>query len=58
MISNALLGVAIGQVFGLAGSNLLALASRSGEDQCDRELSFLLTAAGQSRIFTGFPFQC
>jgi hypothetical protein len=29
----------------------------SGLNQCSIELSFLLTAAGQFRIFTGFPFQ-
>jgi hypothetical protein len=44
------------QVFGLAG-HLLAPASRLEVNQCLRsERSFLLTAAGQFRSFTGFPF--
>ena len=45
------------QVFGLAGVvlDLLAVASQSLTDQCLSRRSFLLTAAGQSRIRTGFP---
>jgi hypothetical protein len=44
------------QVFGLAGY-LLAPASQSvTEPVLVSELSFLLTAAGQFRTFTGFPF--
>jgi hypothetical protein len=44
------------QVFGLAGY-LLAPASQSmAEPVLTSELSFLLTAAGQFRILTGFPF--
>lgn len=43
------------QVFGLTGSTLL---TRLPEQlaQCHRWLSYLLTAAGQFRILTGFPF--
>ena len=45
------------QVFGLAGY-LVASASQFDENQCLLlKLSFLLTAAGQLRILTGFPFQ-
>lgn len=44
------------QVFGLAGS-LLAPASRPYQASASVELSFLLTAAGQFRHLTGFPFQ-
>ena len=45
------------QVFGLAGS-LLAPASQSKAGPVlFLERSFLLTAAGQFRIFTGFPFK-
>jgi hypothetical protein len=44
------------QVFGLAGS-LVASASQFDQNQCLlSKLSFLLTAAGQLRILTGFPF--
>ena len=44
------------QVFGLAGC-LLAPASRfMAEPVLPSERSFLLTAAGQFRIYTGFPF--
>ena len=44
------------QVFGLAGY-LLAPASQSmAEPVLLSERSFLFTAAGQFRIFTGFPF--
>ena len=44
------------QVFGLAGY-LLAPASQSmAEPVLMSERSFLLTAAGQFRILTGFPF--
>jgi hypothetical protein len=45
------------QVFGLAG-DLLAPASRAEAGPVlISELSFLLTAAGQFRIYTGFPFK-
>jgi len=49
------------QVFGLAGSrhdlaHLMAVASRPASvGQCWWRRSFLHTAAGQSRTFTGFP---
>src|SRR5580700_1884477 len=39
-----------------AGSNLLAGLPGSSRSQCHLGLSYLLTAAGQFRIFTGFPF--
>ncbi len=44
------------QVFGLAGSTLLAGLPRAIRHQCHLGLSYLLTAAGQFRILTGFPF--
>jgi hypothetical protein len=47
------------QVFGLAGSSLIPSASQTvfhGSVPLLR-VSFPLTAAGQSRIRTGFPFQ-
>ena len=45
------------QVFGLAG-DLLAPASQSVSEPVLRsEFSFLLTAAGQFRIHTGFPIK-
>jgi hypothetical protein len=43
------------QVFGLAGSTLLAGLPRCFT-QCHLRRSYLLTAAGQFRSFTGFPF--
>jgi hypothetical protein len=50
-------GIAFRQVFGLAGF-LLAPASQSmPEPVLFSERLFLLTAAGQFRIFTGFPFK-
>jgi hypothetical protein len=51
------MGMASRQVFGLAGY-LLAQLPSSWLNQClISERSFLLTAAGQFRIHTGFPFQ-
>ena len=51
------MGTASWQVFGLAGY-LLAPASRSmAEPVLISKRLFLLTAAGQFRILTGFPFQ-
>ena len=44
------------QVFGLTGSNLLARLPKP-QAQCRFRLSYLLTAAGQLRIFTGFPLR-
>ena len=53
----ALYGQVSRQVFGLA-DYLLAPASQSmAEPVLMSELSFLLTAAGQFRILTGFPFK-
>ena len=43
------------QVFGLTGSTLLAGLPRPLGSVSIRR-SYLLTAAGQFRIFTGFPF--
>ena len=48
------------QVFGLTGVdlNLLADASQPAyASQCSIRRSFLLTAAGQFRILTGFPLR-
>ena len=54
---HALYEQALRQVFGLAGY-LLAPASQSmAEPVLLSERSFLFTAAGQFRIFTGFPFK-
>ena len=39
-----------------AGSNLIAGLPRPRRVQCHLGLSYLLTAAGQFRNFTGFPF--
>ncbi len=44
------------QVFGLAGSNLIAGLPGTMRLQCHLGLSYLLTAAGQFRNCTGFPF--
>ncbi len=44
------------QVFGLAGSSLVAGLPGALRLQCHLGLSYLLTAAGQFRNFTGFPF--
>ena len=50
-------GIPLRQVFGLAGF-LVAPASQFMAEQVLRsERSFLLTAAGQFRINTGFPFK-
>ena len=61
----ALLDAASGRSSDLQAAYLLQLPSRcvvlggtTGFGQCfDSERSFLLTAAGQSRMFAGFPFQ-
>ena len=55
-------GAVCWQVFGLrelAGyaGFLLSTASRAPKGQCIQWRSFSLTAAGQPRILTGFPFQ-
>ncbi len=44
------------QVFGLCRLNPTRRTSRSLWLQCHLGLSYLLTAAGQLRILTGFPF--
>jgi hypothetical protein len=49
-------GIPCGRSSDLQAPYSLSLPS-SGLNQCSIELSFLLTAAGQLRIFTGFPFQ-
>jgi hypothetical protein len=45
------------QVFGLAGYLLAPASQFMAEPVLSSERSFLLTAAGQFRIFTGFPFK-
>ena len=45
------------QVFGLEGSILLIAASQLVANQCLNATFVPFTAAGQSRILTGFPFQ-
>jgi len=45
------------QVFGLAGFLLTPASQFVAEPVLNEERSFLLTAAGQFRIHTGFPFQ-
>jgi len=45
------------QVFGLAGYLLTPASQSMAEPVLVSERSFLLTAAGQFRIFTGFPFK-
>jgi hypothetical protein len=45
------------QVFGLAGRLLAPASQFMAEPVLVVELSFLLTAAGQFRIYTGFPFE-
>jgi hypothetical protein len=44
------------QVFGLAGYLLAPASQYMAEPVLLSECSFLLTAAGQFRILTGFPF--
>jgi hypothetical protein len=44
------------QVFGLTGSDLLARLPKRISAQCRVWRSYLLTAAGQFRSRTGFPF--
>jgi hypothetical protein len=44
------------QVFGLTGSDLLARLPRRISHPVSCWRSYLLTAAGQFRIYTGFPF--
>ena len=44
------------QVFGLAGYLLAPASQFMAEPVLVSKLSFLLTAAGQFRIYTGFPF--
>jgi hypothetical protein len=44
------------QVFGLAGCLLAPASQFMAEPVLMSERSFLLTAAGQFRILTGFPF--
>jgi len=44
------------QVFGLRRLNPTRRTSRNRRLQCHLGLSYLLTAAGQLRILTGFPF--
>jgi len=50
-------GHAFRQVFGLAGFLLTPASQSKAGPVLILERSFLLTAAGQFRIFTGFPFQ-
>jgi hypothetical protein len=61
MKNSAPIGSGPGQVFGLAGQvafELLLLTPLPIPVRTVmRGCSFLLTAAGQSRILTGFPFQ-
>jgi hypothetical protein len=45
------------QVFGLAGYLLTPASQLTMEPVLVSECSFLFTAAGQFRCFTGFPFQ-
>ncbi len=45
------------QVFGLAGCLLTPASQSMAEPVLSLERSFLLTAAGQFQIFTGFPFK-
>lgn len=45
------------QVFGLMGGLLIATSQPLPRGQCILRRSFPITAAGQSRIRTGFPFQ-
>jgi hypothetical protein len=45
------------QVFGLAGCLIAPASQFMAEPVLLLELSFLLTAAGQFRIYTGFPFK-
>ena len=54
---HALDGIASRQVFGLAGYLLAPASQFMAEPVLVLERSFLLTAAGQFRIFAGFPFQ-
>ena len=44
------------QVFGLCRFNPTRRTSQIKQIQCHLGLSYLLTAAGQLRNFTGFPF--
>ena len=44
------------QVFGLTGSDLLAMTSQTVVSSVVCWRSYLLTAAGQFRSHTGFPF--
>jgi hypothetical protein len=50
-------GMVLRQVFGLAGCLLAPASQFMAEPVLSSERSFLLTAAGQFRIFTGFPFK-
>ena len=50
------MGMASRQVFGLAGCLLAPASQFMAEPVFISERSFLLTAAGQFRIHTGFPF--
>ena len=50
-------GHALRQVFGLTGYLLTPASQFMAEPVLLMELSFLLTAAGQFRFFTGFPFK-
>ena len=56
-MSSCPFGTAPWQVFGLAGYLLAPASQFMAEPVLFVERSFLLTAAGQFRIFTGFPFQ-
>ena len=50
------MGMAPRQVFGLAGYLLAPASQFMAEPVLKSECSFLLTAAGQFRSLTGFPF--
>ncbi len=50
-------GMALRQVFRLTGCLLAPASQFMAEPVLRLERSFLLTAAGQFRIFTGFPFK-
>jgi hypothetical protein len=55
--NHARCGQALRQVFGLTGFLLAPASQFMAEPVLRVERSFLLTAAGQFRIYTGFPFQ-
>jgi len=52
----SVMNMASRQVFGLAGYLLAPASQFMAEPVLMSERSFLLTAAGQFRIYTGFPF--